>query len=88
MQSKLAVSLTTRCLGIDGLTDAEKGKALYRRALARVAQRDDTEAEVDLRAALAAVPGDAGIIKALKDLEARKAARKAAEKKAYAKMFG
>jgi peptidyl-prolyl isomerase D len=43
------------------LTDGEKAKALYRRALARVAGKDDKEAIVDLEAAQKLQPDDAAI---------------------------
>jgi peptidyl-prolyl isomerase D len=84
----LAVSLATRALTLDPLTPAEKGKALYRRALGRIATQDDEGAEADLKAALKEVPGDAGVVKALKDVEVRRKERKEKERKAYGKMFG
>ncbi|KAL1407579.1 peptidyl-prolyl cis-trans isomerase cpr6 [Vanrija albida] len=87
-QAKLAASLATRALNVDGLTPAEKGKALYRRALAKTQLKDDDGAEADLKAALEVVPNDAGILQALRGVESRRKARKEAEKKAYSKMFG
>ncbi len=86
--ASLAVTLATRALNLGSLTPAEKGKALYRRALGKVQLKDEEEAEKDLKEALEAVPGDAGIIKALKDVEARSKARRDKEKKAYGKLFG
>ncbi|ORY33090.1 cyclophilin-like domain-containing protein [Naematelia encephala] len=83
----LAVSLTSRALNITPLAPAEKGKALYRRALGKIQIKDDEGAEKDLKEALECVPGDAGIIKALKDVEVRRKARKEKERKAFAKMF-
>lgn len=83
----LAVSLCSRVLGLGDLAPAEKGKALYRRALGKSLLKDDEGAEEDLRKALEAVPGDAGIIKSLKDVEGRLKARKDKERKAYSKMF-
>ena len=83
----LAVSLCSRVLGLGDLAPAEKGKALYRRALGKSLLKDDEGAEEDLRKALEVVPGDAGIIKSLKDVEGRLKARKEKERKAYAKMF-
>lgn len=70
------------------MTPAEKGKALYRRALGRIQTKDDDEAEKDLKLALESVPGDAGVLKALKDVEMRRKARLDKERKAYGKMFG
>jgi peptidyl-prolyl isomerase D len=84
----LAITLTTRALTLEPLTPAEKGKALYRRALGRIATKDDEGAEVDLKSALKEVPGDAGVVKALKDVEVRRKERKEKERKAYGKMFG
>ena len=85
---RLAITLTTRALSLGNLTPSELGKALYRRALGHVALKDDEGAQKDLKEALEAVPGDAGIIKALKDVDAKQKARKEKEKKAFAKMFG
>ena len=84
----LAVTLATRALNVDALTPAEKGKALYRRALGKLQLKDDESAEKDLKEALVAVPGDAGVLKALKDVEVRQKVRKDKERKAYGKMFG
>jgi peptidyl-prolyl isomerase D len=81
------VSLTTRALSVDGLAPEQQGKALYRRGLAYAEINEDDKAEADYKAALKVVPGDAGITAALKNLEARTAARKQAQRKAYAKMF-
>jgi peptidyl-prolyl isomerase D len=55
--------------------------------LGKVQQKDDEGAEKDLKDALLNVPGDAGIVKALKDVEVRRKEKKEREKKAYAKMF-
>ena len=84
----LAVSLTSKALTISDLTPEEKGKALYRRALAKTALRDGEGASQDLKTALEAVPGDANITRALKTAEDAQKARKEKEKKAYSKMFG
>lgn len=83
----LAVSLATRALSVADLKPEEKGKALYRRALGRIQTKDDEGAEKDLKEALTCVPGDAGVVKALKEVETRRKERKEKEKKAYAKMF-
>jgi peptidyl-prolyl isomerase D len=83
----LAVSLSSRALNITPLSPAEKGKALYRRAQGKILTKDDEGAEKDLKESLENVPGDGGVIKALKDVEIRRKERKEREKKAYAKMF-
>jgi peptidyl-prolyl isomerase D len=87
-QSTLAVILTTRALNVPDLSNAEKGKALYRRALGYVGKKDDAEAEKDLKEAQKLVGADAGVEKALKDVETRRKERKEKERKAYGKMFG
>lgn len=84
----LAVSLATRALSVADLTPEEKGKALYRRALGEIQQKNDEEAEKDLKDAQGCVPGDAGVSRALKDVETRRKERKEKERKAYSKMFG
>lgn len=83
----LAVTLATRALALSPLSDAEKAKALYRRALGKVVTKDDEEAEKDLQQALILAPGDGGVIKALREVEARRNDKKEREKRAYAKMF-
>lgn len=55
--------------------------------MGRIGSKADDEAEQDLLEAGKLVD-DAGVKKALADLQARKAARREKEKKAYAKMFG
>ena len=82
------MSLATRALSLGSLTPPEKGKALYRRALGKIQLKDDEEAEKDLKQALTEVPGDPGIMKALKDCEAKQMARRDKERKVYGKMFG
>lgn len=87
-QPQVAVSLSTRALNLDNLAPADKGKAYYRRGMARSLLKQEDEAEQDLKAALGFVPGDAGIIKALKDVETRRKARQEKERAVYSKMFG
>lgn len=60
---------------------------MYRRALGKTLSKDDEGAEKDLKEAIALVPGDAGVTKALREVDARRKERKEKEKKAYAKMF-
>lgn len=86
--SSLVVSLTSRALTLPNLSPSEKGKALYRRAQAYVLKKDDEAAEKDLKGALECVPGDAGVVRLLKDVEAKRKARKEKERQAFAKMFG
>ncbi|KIR63914.1 peptidyl-prolyl cis-trans isomerase D [Cryptococcus bacillisporus CA1873] len=86
--SSLVVSLASRALTLPNLSPSEKGKALYRRAQAYVLKKDDEAAEKDLKGALECVPGDAGVVRLLKDVEAKRKARKEKERQAFAKMFG
>lgn len=83
----LAVSLSSRALNVIPLSAAEKGKALYRRAQGKIITKDDEGAEKDLKESLENVPGDGGVLKALKDVETRRKERNEKEKRAYAKMF-
>ncbi len=87
-QAKLAASLASRALNIADLTPAEKGKALYRRGVARVALKDQDGAEADLAEANKLVPGDGGVTKALNDVRAQKKAALEKQRAAYSKMFG
>ncbi|KAI1439097.1 cyclophilin-like domain-containing protein [Xylaria sp. CBS 124048] len=77
----------TLALAVGGISDAEKGKALYRRGLAFVKLRDEDEALKALQEARQLVPGDAAITKELDALKKQVAARLAKEKAAYKKFF-
>ena len=71
--ARLAIRQTTRALGLDGdeiknpgfriLTEAEKAKGLYRRAVAYGIVKEDEKAIADLEQALKHAPGDAAISK-------------------------
>lgn len=87
-QAKLAASLASRALNVEDLTPTEKGKALYRRGVARVALKDQDGAEQDLADANKLVPGDGGVTKALADVRAQKKAALDKQRAAYSKMFG
>jgi len=77
----------TNALEVSGISDAEKGKALYRRALAKKARKANEEAIADLDEALKCVPGDAAIIKERDLVKKRTAEQLKKEKAAYAKFF-
>ncbi|KAK0194310.1 peptidyl-prolyl cis-trans isomerase [Armillaria mellea] len=77
------VELATRVLGVEGLSDADKAKALYRRALSYIALKDDDAAEADLVVA----GGDGAVVQELARLRARKKEKRDKEKKAMRKMF-
>lgn len=74
-------------LAVANLSDAEKGKALYRRGLALVKLKDTDEAIKVLQEAGNLVPGDAAIAKELNAVKSQAAARVAKEKAAYKKFF-
>ncbi|KAI1200831.1 cyclophilin-like domain-containing protein [Nemania serpens] len=74
-------------LAVPDLSDAEKGKALYRRGLALIKLKDTDEAVKVLQEASKLVPGDAAIAKELNAVKSQAAARIAKEKAAYKKFF-
>ncbi|KAI3322567.1 cyclophilin-like domain-containing protein [Xylariaceae sp. AK1471] len=77
----------TAALAVSGITDAEKGKALYRRGVALIKLRDEDEAIKSLEEARKLVPGDAAITNELNAVKKQAAARLAKEKAAYKKFF-
>jgi peptidyl-prolyl isomerase D len=74
-------------LEVAGITDVEKAKALYRRAVASIGLKDDEAAVRDLEEAKALVPGDAAVLKELAAVKARAAERARREKATYGKFF-
>ncbi|KFZ06591.1 hypothetical protein V501_07257 [Pseudogymnoascus sp. VKM F-4519 (FW-2642)] len=82
-----AAKSATFALEVPSITDIEKAKALYRRALASVGMKDDEAALKDLEAAKALVPGDAAVVKELGAVKTRAAERARKEKAAYGKFF-
>ncbi|KAI0201917.1 cyclophilin-like domain-containing protein [Astrocystis sublimbata] len=74
-------------LAVAGISDAEKGKALYRRALALIKLKDQDEAVKALQEAQKLVPNDAAITRELDTVKKQAAARTAKEKAAYKKFF-
>lgn len=79
---------TTRVLEIAHLSDKDRAKALYRRALAKSGLKSDEEAESDLVQANQLVPSDQAIVGELAKVRERKKQRRDKEKKAFKKMFG
>lgn len=82
-----AAKSATSALEVPGLSDQEKGKAYYRRALARIGKKHDEDAQADLEAAKKCVPGDAAILKELEATKKRVADRKKKEKEVYKNAF-
>ncbi len=74
-------------LAVPGTSDAEQGKALYRRGLALIKLKDEDEAVKALQEARKLVPADAAIAKELDAVKKQAAARRAKEKAAYKKFF-
>ncbi|KAI0451202.1 cyclophilin-like domain-containing protein [Xylaria acuta] len=74
-------------LAVPGISDTEKGKALYRRGLALIKLKDEEEALKALQEARKLVPNDAAIGKELDTLKKQAAARVAKKKAAYKKFF-
>jgi peptidyl-prolyl isomerase D len=74
-------------LEVAGITDAEKAKALYRRATAEIGLKDEEGALKDLEEANKLVPGDAAVVKELATVKKNAAERAKKEKAAYSKFF-
>ncbi|KAG7095843.1 Peptidyl-prolyl cis-trans isomerase cyp40 [Marasmius oreades] len=85
--SEIAIRSATRALDSLELSDSDKAKALYRRALAHVITKDDDEAERDLTQASNLVSEDQAIAGELSKLRQRKKEKREKEKKAFKKMF-
>ncbi|CAD6891140.1 unnamed protein product [Tilletia controversa] len=66
---------------------AELAKAYFRRALAKIQLKDDGGADEDLTIALKYAPEDAGIKKEKAAVHTRSEKKKAAQRKAFSKMF-
>ncbi|MCJ1298776.1 peptidyl-prolyl cis-trans isomerase cpr6 [Hypocenomyce scalaris] len=77
----------SNALDLSRISDADRAKAYYRRALARAGLKDDEEAVKDLEAALKLAPGDAAITKELGAVKKRAAEHAKKEKAAYKKFF-
>ena len=82
-----AIKSASSALAVEGATDEQKGKAYYRRAMARSGKSADDEAMVDLEAAQKLVPGDAQVQAELVAVKKRAAELKRREKAAYSKFF-
>ncbi|KAH7883030.1 cyclophilin-like domain-containing protein [Phlebopus sp. FC_14] len=82
-----ALKNTTRALDRLELNNADRAKALYRRALARVALKEEDAAEADLVAASELLPDDQAISNELAKVRQRKKEKREKEKKAYKKLF-
>ncbi|KAF9011763.1 peptidyl-prolyl cis-trans isomerase [Cyathus striatus] len=84
----IAVTNTTRALNKLELNNADKAKALYRRALAHGIMKDEDKQEADLLEASQLAPNDAAITSELNKIRQVRKERREKEKKAYKKLFG
>lgn len=82
-----AVRSATSALEVPRISDTEKGKALYRRAVAEVGLKDEESALRDLEEASKLVPGDVAVTKELAGVKKMAAERAKKEKAAYSKFF-
>ena len=82
-----AIKSASNALEVDGLTDADRAKAYYRRGQAYGKCKEDELAVEDLKRALEIIPEDAGVLGELNAAKQRIKMRREREKKAYAKMF-
>ncbi|RDW60999.1 putative peptidyl-prolyl cis-trans isomerase (cyclophilin41) [Coleophoma cylindrospora] len=82
-----ALKYASAALDVANIGDADKAKALYRRAIASIGLRDEESALKDLEQANKLVPGDAAITKELNTVKKAAADRAKKEKAAYSKFF-
>ncbi|PAV18254.1 peptidyl-prolyl cis-trans isomerase [Pyrrhoderma noxium] len=85
--ARTAIDWTSRAINRLELSNAEKAKALYRRALARSTLHEEEEAEKDLKEALGLVPGDAACTQELGRIQGAMKAKRDKEKKAFKSLF-
>lgn len=84
---KQASSYATAALEVEGINDKERAKALYRRAVAEVALKNEDEALKDLEEANKLLPGDASIVQEINIVKKIIAERIKKEKATYSKFF-
>lgn len=85
---QVGIDAASRVLKYEGITTAEKSKALYRQGLAYVMTKQDEEAEGAFTEADTLLEGKDAAIKAeLEKVKARKKAKRDKERKAFASMF-
>ena len=82
-----ALRYASAALDVADITDADKAKALYRRAVAEVGLKDEDGALKDLEEANKLVPNDAAVVKELAQVKKAAAERAKKEKAAYSKFF-
>ncbi|KAI9048574.1 hypothetical protein LZ554_007407 [Drepanopeziza brunnea f. sp. 'monogermtubi'] len=82
-----ALRCASAALDVSDISDTDKAKALYRRAIAEIALKDEEAALTDLTEANKLVPGDSAIAKELAAVKKSAAERAKKEKAAYSKFF-
>lgn len=82
-----ALRSASATLDVANITDAEKAKALYRRAIAEIGLKDEEAALKDLEEANKLVPNDPAVVKELTQVKKSAAERLKKEKAAYKKFF-
>lgn len=87
-QTAEAYKAANNALEVPRIMPQERAKALYRRGLASVRSKNESEAVKDFEEALKIVPGDAAITAELTRAKQILAKRKNGEKAAYSKFFG
>ncbi|CAL1710192.1 unnamed protein product [Somion occarium] len=87
VNAQITLKNTNRAIFDLELNDADKAKALYRRALAQVTLKEDDEAERDLVEAGKLVPEDKAIANELAKLRHRQKEQREKQKKAFKKLF-
>ncbi|KAK7680397.1 Peptidyl-prolyl cis-trans isomerase cyp40 [Cerrena zonata] len=85
--AQIALNKANRAISDLDLNNADKAKALYRRALAQIVLKEDEEAEKDLVEASKLVPDDTAIAGELAKLRQRQKEFKDKQKKAFKKLF-
>jgi len=83
----IAIANATRALDKLELNNADKAKALYRRALAHAYMKTEENAEKDLVEASQLVPEDAAIAAELTKIRQQRKEKRQKEKQAYKKLF-
>lgn len=82
-----AIESATKALDIQGVSDKDKAKALFRRAQGRIGKKADEDAIADLEEAKKLAPTDAAVLKELEGAKKRLKDRREREKKAYKNAF-
>ncbi|KAK5674628.1 peptidyl-prolyl cis-trans isomerase cpr6 [Elasticomyces elasticus] len=84
---KESLTSADNALAVEGITEAQKAKALFRKGVAAKDSKNEEDALKSLAEASKLAPNDAGIKKELEAVKKAAAGRKDKEKKAYSKAF-